>query len=54
LEDIFSTDENAFIGLTVHFYAISAILRAVGFPYFERVRVAVSRYLSEEKDQTES
>ena len=37
LEDIFSTDENAFIGLTVHSYAISAILRAVGLPEF-RVR----------------
>ena len=37
LEDIFSTDENAFIGLTVHSYAISAILRVVGLPEF-RVR----------------
>jgi hypothetical protein len=30
LGDIFSTAENASIGLTVHSYAISAILRAVG------------------------
>ncbi|KAN0066845.1 putative phosphoglycerate mutase [Elaphomyces granulatus] len=37
LEEIFSTDENAFVGLTVHSYAISAILRAVGLTEF-RVR----------------
>jgi hypothetical protein len=37
LEDIFSTDEIAFIGLTVHSYAVSAISRAVGLPKF-RVR----------------
>ena len=37
LENIFSIDESAFIGLTLHSYAISAILRAVGLPKF-RVR----------------
>jgi hypothetical protein len=37
LEEIFSTDDNAFVGLTVHSYAISAILRAVGLTEF-RVR----------------
>jgi broad specificity phosphatase PhoE len=37
LEDIFSTNQNAFVGLTAHSYAISAILRAVGLPEF-RVR----------------
>jgi broad specificity phosphatase PhoE len=38
LEEIFSTDENAFVGLTVHsYYAISAILRAAGLAEF-RVR----------------
>lgn len=37
LEDIFSTDENNFISLTVHSYAISAILRVLGLPEF-RVR----------------
>lgn len=30
LEDIFMTDDNIFIALTVHSYAISAILRVVG------------------------
>jgi len=34
LEDIFGEDENMFVGLTVHSYAISAILRAVGLPEF--------------------
>lgn len=37
LEDIFSTDEHTFVGLTVHSYAISAILRVVGLTEF-RVR----------------
>ena len=37
LEDILCTAENASIGLTVHSYAISAILRPVGLPEF-RVR----------------
>jgi broad specificity phosphatase PhoE len=32
LEDIFATDENQFLALTVHSYAISAILEAVGLP----------------------
>ena len=37
LEDIFATDENAFVALTVHSYAISAILRVIGMTEF-RVR----------------
>jgi len=37
LEDIFSTDDSHFISLTVHSYAISAILRAIGLTEF-RVR----------------
>jgi broad specificity phosphatase PhoE len=37
LEEIFATDENAFVALTVHSYAISAILGAIGTTVF-RVR----------------
>lgn len=37
LEDIFSTDDQAFLALTVHSYALSAIFEAVGAPMF-RVR----------------
>jgi len=37
LEDIFSTDKNAFLSLTIHSYALAAILAVVGAPAF-RVR----------------
>ncbi|KAF2100198.1 putative phosphoglycerate mutase [Rhizodiscina lignyota] len=37
LEDIFASDENQFIALTTHSYAISAILGVIGLPGF-RVR----------------
>lgn len=34
LEDIFATDDNQIVSLTVHSYAISAIFEAVGAPHF--------------------
>jgi len=54
LEEIFSTDENTFVALTVHSYAMSAILRAVGWSEF-RVQEGSSVALfvrAEKVDQT--
>jgi broad specificity phosphatase PhoE len=50
LEEIFSTDENAFVGLSTHSYAISAILRTLGlFEFRVREGSTITLFVKAEK-----